>query len=249
MRFVEGYAGKLPASDGGAEGGAELGRIRNTLILHSHETDADGREFKREAEAYADWLRARGESSSISIFTSREYWEHSRAESEHRIIEYATGRPPLSRLALFCHGLRSKVQAGWASPTAPSLARTLRTIGASTDLSIPLYACSCGGSDSETGEGSFAAALRTALELEGFRGGRIFSHDCKGHTTRNRAIRIYEIGGEREARLVVDPREKDLWSRLGGFLSDTPDGRWRAADMHRMQLRAEAAKSPPKRPK
>lgn len=213
--------------------------MTDAIILAPSGAGADRHEFQREARAFARWLEAHGTSAAVELFEAPPHkpWHWNLAGVSELIARHRYPR----RLAFLCHGLRSGIMAGYERSTVGELAELLVKLEAHPDVHVHLYACSTGGEDPR-GPRCFARVLRSELEARGFKGGRILAHTMLGHTTRNRMLRILEVGLEDELAdsLVVSPSEHELWRGLGLYLSHTDDGRWKAATMTRAELRAAA---------
>lgn len=126
----------------------------------------------------------------------------------------------LDVVALFCHGWRNGVQAGWTSAHAQGLADLIALASRPASV-VCLYCCDTGRDqdadtqddrqDSVGGQGGFADLLFEGLKVRGWRG-RLFGHTTAGHTTTNPWVRIWGDWGEcpRDGGWLVTPGSP-LW--------------------------------------
>lgn len=131
----------------------------------------------------------------------------------------ATGTaPPLDVLALFCHGWRSGVQAGYMTGHALLLARLL-AVHMKPAGYVAIYGCdTAGDSDPKTadrdpgpgGDGGFADKLRDACEALGLRI-TVAGHATTGHCSMNPHARYFAPGqGGKGGHWYVEPKSA-LW--------------------------------------
>lgn len=141
----------------------------------------------------------------------------------------------LDVVALFCHGWRNGVQAGWTTAHAPGLADLIALASRRSSI-VCLYCCDTGrDADKETdddrqdsigGQGGFADLLYEALRGRGW-AGRLFGHTTAGHTTTNPWVRIWGdwgVGDLQDGNWLVEPKGA-LWPA------------WRAALQGDLRLR------------
>jgi hypothetical protein len=138
------------------------------------------------------------------------------------VLEVIGNHPQrLTHLALFCHGLRGRVQLGFRSAHVAELALALAWV-AEPDLTVALYCCDVARDDDaerdddrKTGPGGidgFAARLRDALIWAGLPDARVFGHATPGHTTRNPWLRVFRAPRGAPGDWVVDPASP-VWRR------------------------------------
>ncbi len=210
-----------------------------TAILFAPDSGNQCAEFQREAKAAASFF-----GGTAHLFPA------SRPDAERRkfvldALAQHTGARDLEIVAFLCHGHQDHIQAGFYLPHVRTLASA---IGAASlqNASVPLYCCSTGKGPQESGEGSFADALRDSLVGIGMRGGKIFAHTSAGHLSRNPDARVFEIRPGEAGGLDICPRSKnaDAYRRWRGLLH-TQTGRWEIATMSHAEIEAAAARCEP----
>lgn len=136
-------------------------------------------------------------------------------------------------LALFCHGYRRGVQAGFTVRHVAMLAEDLAP-RSRKDLVVALYCCDTArDSDPDRaddlkenvgGDGGFADELRDALCRVGLVDCRVYGHTVVGHTTRAPWVRVFEGGGSpvggQGGVWLVRPGGP-MWKRWARALRDT----------------------------
>ena len=150
--------------------------------------------------------------ATVALFDSNRALPDRRLECS-RIISRHTD---VQVFALFCHGWKDGLQAGWRLPQAQQLADLLVLAGTRA-ATVILYACDAARDADQDrkddtqpgpgGEGGMADALAQAMQSRGWQG-RLFAHSTPGHTTTNPWVRTWGPG-ERGA-WVVEPGS-DLW--------------------------------------
>lgn len=125
----------------------------------------------------------------------------------------------LDVVALFCHGWRNGVQAGWTSSHAAGLADLIALASRPSSV-VCLYCCDTGRDqdtqtqddrqDSVGGQGGFADLLFEGLKARGWHG-KLFGHTTAGHTTWNPWVRIWGDWGlePRDGEWLVVPQSAD----------------------------------------
>lgn len=169
--------------------------------------DASGA-FQPEARAF---VASQQLAATIALFDSNRALADRRYECA-RIIARQTD---LDVIALFCHGWRDGVQAGWRIPNAGHLADLLVLASRPTSTVI-LYACDAArDQDADRkddtqpgpgGTGGFADVLDERMRARGWQG-RLFAHSTPGHTTTNPYVRCW-APGER-GQWVIEPSSAD----------------------------------------
>jgi hypothetical protein len=130
-------------------------------------------------------------------------------------------------VAIFCHGWRRGIQAGFTLKQVDELADAIHRLCAHSMTAVPLYCCSTGDDKADrdieaagTGDESFADELRDALCARGANLCRVMAHTTKGHTTRNPSVLFFDGMGSSEGG-------------VGGYAPVRPSGRlwkrWRRA--------------------
>lgn len=154
-------------------------------------------------------------------------------------------------VAIFCHGLKDRIQTGHTIRSVGSLAEVIARRSV-PEVRVTLYACDAARDDDRAiaddkaagpgGEGGFADRLRDALLAEGCCGGWVDAHVTTGHATRNPYVRRFRL--EEEAAgfggdwlIAPGSRQWRTWRRaLWG--KDTPaDIRLRFPAMTTAELR------------
>jgi hypothetical protein len=156
--------------------------------------DASGA-FQPEARKF---VAANGLLASVCLFDSNRAMTDRRYEAA-RAISRSSG---VHVFALFCHGWKDGIQAGWRAKDAPALADLLVLAG-SPACTVVLYACDAArDADADRdddrqpgpgGEGGFADLLAQAMIARKW-SGRLFAHSTAGHTTQNPHVRTW--GGD-----------------------------------------------------
>lgn len=213
--------------------------------------EADEREFRREARACAAYWQLRGARVvTRAIDGARSYGERmaaARSGMLDALIELQRDEPgrQFDTLIYFGHGLRSGLPGiGWRRDDVRGIVRTvLREILSPQEAAIVLYSCSTGGED-RTGPRSFGRLLASAMATQGFAGGWVWTHTVAGHTTRNRAIRVFPVTAwpPDPAPLLVLPSDPEwgpfrTWLRQGSNRWDLP---WMLPSEVRESVRALA---------
>jgi len=150
-------------------------------------------------------------------------------------------------LALFSHGWRDGVQAGWRKGDIWRLAKALKACCVPEPV-VALYCCDAGrdgDADREDdrasgpgGEGGFADMLRHELVRIGVRG-TIFAHTTEGHTTCNPFVRVFRPDEVAGGEWLVEPRSP-MWRAWRRALATT-DLRMRFPFMSQAEVHAELA--------
>lgn len=148
-------------------------------------------------------------------------------------------------VAMFCHGWKDGLQAGWRKGEIHKLARSLQSACDAQPV-ILLYACDAGrDGDADRwddvgpgpgGEGGFADMLRDELRKLGVRG-TIYAHTTEGHTTQNPYVRVFLPDEAAGGQWVVEP-SSNLWPTWRRLLRTT-DLRFRFPFLSRTELEAE----------
>jgi hypothetical protein len=160
-------------------------------------------------------------------------------------------RMPIDTLAMFCHGFRRGVQAGYLLGNVGELAELL-ALHMKPDGWVLLYACDTGRDEDEDtkderlpgpgGDGGFADALRDACEQHGLRVS-VMGHTTRGHCTENPNVRRFlpGLGGKGgEWYVDPDPGKSPFFRRWSRALRD-PKGtlRYRFPFMSPAEIQAE----------
>lgn len=156
----------------------------------------DAGEFKREAERFANALRADGWQCVTYAFDNAKSKAGRRTEVEAAIWECGDGGL-WDLVAVFCHGYTTGMQTGHDLATVDSLAECIALRSSDTVL-VPLYACDTADTRARKatgGDGGFADALRDALSVRGKRG-HVDAHTTTAHTTKNPHVRRFHMDGE-----------------------------------------------------
>jgi hypothetical protein len=129
-------------------------------------------------------------------------------------------------LALFCHGLTTRIQFGFGLADAGALAAAL---GGFPEVRVALYACNAArgaGADVAGGDGGFADRLRDALCETGAVDCQVDAHGTAGHTTWNPFVRRFQGMGSAAGGVggfhVVSPSHKALFRKWRTALRTTP---------------------------
>lgn len=125
----------------------------------------------------------------------------SRRQEVERLI-WETSSDLYGHVALFCHGLKTKIQTGHTVRTVDGLAEVI-AMRSAPSVRVTLYACDAARDDDRAidddlgegpgGEGGFADRLRDALLEHGCAGGWVDAHVTTGHATRNPYVRRFRI--------------------------------------------------------
>jgi hypothetical protein len=167
----------------------------NHLVIYNPENKpgkADGGEFQREAMAYAEYHRERGD--KVYLMT------HHEATLDHAMT--------VDVVAIFCHGTPMWLGCGAVAKSPFSLAAWLCQFAAPM-LNVCLYACSTGR---ETTSGKcYAQELHRSI-METGRACIVWAHTTAGHTTRNPNLVLFGTPDSKrhEVPRVVRPRLKKL---------------------------------------
>lgn len=186
--------------------------------------EADEREFRREALTCAAYWRSQGAYVATRAIDGSQAYDKRRSLAASIMINAAIelqrqepGRM-FDALIYFGHGLRSGLPGiAWRRVDVRGIASTLREV-LGTTAAVILYSCSAGGED-ETGPRSFGRLLASAMAEGGFVSGIVWTHTVKGHTTRNRAIRVYPVSKwpPDPAPLLMYPSD-DAWQSFRPWL-------------------------------
>lgn len=205
--------------------------------------------FDPEARRYVAYWRGRGDEVISHTFNPK-------MPSVNRValvLMMLKANTPLDRLAFFCHGWRTGIQAGLSCGDAQgravmvSFAEALVT-ASTPELKVALYACSTGSSNGppgDGGDGGFADLLRDDLCAAGRPDVTVFAHTTAGHTTRNSAVRFFAgkgdpLGGYGGDDVVA--RRTAEFNKLAARLRSVPDDfRWRLPYMTPDEIHAELA--------
>jgi hypothetical protein len=130
--------------------------------------------------------------------------------------------PPLELIALFTHGLRSRLpQFGWSLSDVSELALMI-VMHSVPDVRVVLYACDTAAGTGPGGDGGFADALRDETVRLGALGCQVDAHKTAGHTTRNPYVRRFDASQQgKGGTWLVDP-DGPLWRRWVRALRETP---------------------------
>lgn len=158
--------------------------------------------------------------ATVALFDSNRALADRRYESARHLSR----QTDLDVVALFCHGWKDGVQAGWTTKNVGDLGDLL-ALACKPSAVVALYCCDT-GRDADTdrkddaqagpgGQGGFADLLVDRLRSRGW-AGRLFGHTTAGHTSTNPNVRIWgEWGssyGWADGEWLVEPGAP-IWKR------------------------------------
>lgn len=165
-------------------------------------------------------------------------------------------REPIDTLAVFCHGYKDGLQAGFTAKLGLDALATAIASKATIDAHVLLYACDTGRDEDASelderlpgpgGDGGFADRLRDACEALG-RYVTVMGHSTKGHATRNPNARRFAPGTEGQGgEWYIEPGSR-LWSRWAAALREPRSTlRWRYPMMSTREIEQELSGNTPR---